>query len=99
MKNYSKILTELHNYAEKCKEETSMNSADVTLVESAAKCIEELHEKYSKLHERYEVGVRAYPTEDDIIECPYCGFDIAAVDDFDEDKPNHCPECGTRLIY
>ena len=45
------------------------------------------------------VFVHTYPTEDVIIECPYYSFYIAAVDDFDEDKLNHCPECRTQMIY
>lgn len=45
------------------------------------------------------VFVHTYPTEDVIIECPYYSFYIAAVDDFDEDKLNHYPECRTQMIY
>lgn len=69
------------------------------MIESAAGCIESLYKQWVKLHERFETGVRAYSTDEDIIECPYCSFDIADCDELDEYKPKHCPNCGTKLIY
>ena len=36
---------------------------------------------------------------DDYIECPFCGYEVAAIDDYCELRPNHCPKCGTKLIY
>lgn len=37
--------------------------------------------------------------ESDGIECPFCGYEVARNDDYDEIRPKHCPECGTKLIY
>lgn len=36
---------------------------------------------------------------DDGIECPFCGYEVARNDDYQEMRPKHCPECGTKLIY
>lgn len=36
---------------------------------------------------------------DDGIECPFCGYEVARNDDYEEMRPNHCPECGTKLVY
>ncbi len=33
------------------------------------------------------------------IECPFCGYEVARNDDFDEIRPEHCPKCGTKLLY
>lgn len=37
--------------------------------------------------------------ESDDILCPVCGESVARNDDFDEMRPKHCPNCGTRLLY
>ncbi len=36
---------------------------------------------------------------DDAIECPFCGYEVARNDDYEEMRPKHCPKCGTKLIY
>jgi DNA-directed RNA polymerase subunit RPC12/RpoP len=36
---------------------------------------------------------------DDAIECPFCGYEVASNDDYEEIRPEHCPKCGTKLIY
>lgn len=36
---------------------------------------------------------------DDAIECPFCGYEVASNDDYEEICPEHCPKCGTKLIY
>lgn len=36
---------------------------------------------------------------DDGIECPFCGYEVARNDDYEEMRSKHCPECGTKLIY
>lgn len=36
---------------------------------------------------------------DDAIECPICGYEVARNDDYEEIRPEHCPKCGTKLIY
>lgn len=36
---------------------------------------------------------------DDGVECPFCGYEVARNDDYEEMMPKHCPECGTKLIY
>ena len=30
---------------------------------------------------------------DDSIECPFCGYEVARNDDYEEMKPKHFPEC------
>lgn len=31
--------------------------------------------------------------------CPFCGYEVARNDDYEEMRPKHCPECGTKLTY
>lgn len=37
--------------------------------------------------------------ESDFINCPVCDNPVARNDDYEGDRPKHCPECGTKLIY
>lgn len=37
--------------------------------------------------------------ESDYIYCPICGEIVGCNDEFAEDRPNYCPECGTKLLY
>lgn len=63
---------------------------------------EELRWQCEKMRERYQIGMpvhRQGDDESDAIECPHCGFEVARNDDFHEMRPNHCPNCGTKLIY
>lgn len=34
---------------------------------------------------------------DDVIECLFCGYEVARNDDYIEMRPKHCPECGRKL--
>lgn len=55
-----------------------------------------------KMKERFLIGKvvhRQGNDESDAIACPYCGYEVARNDDFDELKPKHCPDCGTKLLY
>ena len=37
--------------------------------------------------------------ESDYIYCPICGEIVGCNDESAEDRPNYCPECGTKLLY
>lgn len=55
-----------------------------------------------KMKERFLIGKAVHRQgndESDAIACPYCGYEVARNDDFDELKPKHCPDCGTKLLY
>lgn len=59
-------------------------------------------EEVAKMKERYMLGKEVHSQGDDEsdgIECPFCGYEVARNDDYDEMKPKHCPECGTKLLY
>ena len=75
--------------------ETSVNATECNI---GRVLLQRVLKNYSRLHRQYEV-VRSYLTEADIIECPYCSFDIVAVNDFDGDTSNYCYKCGTKLRY
>lgn len=52
--------------------------------------------------EKYRTGMNViYEGEDesDDILCPNCKASVARMDDYEEMRPAHCPECGTKLIY
>lgn len=54
------------------------------------------------MKERFLIGKVVYrqgDDESDVIACPYCGYEVSRNDDFDELKPKHCPDCGTKLLY
>ena len=51
---------------------------------------------------RYNEGIavkKEGTDESDDILCPICGYSVARNDDYDDMRPNHCPECGTKLVY
>lgn len=37
--------------------------------------------------------------ESDNIKCPVCKDVVAWNDDYQDMRPKHCPNCGTKLIY
>lgn len=52
--------------------------------------------------EKYRTGMAVIyegTDESDDILCPNCKASVARMDDFEEMRPAHCPECGTKLIY
>lgn len=52
--------------------------------------------------ERYRAGMKVIyegTDENDDILCPNCRTSVARMDDYEEMRPAHCPECGTKLIY
>lgn len=56
----------------------------------------------AKFTKQYVTGMnvnRQGDDEDDGIECPICKYEVATNDDYEEMRPNHCPNCGTKLIY
>ena len=55
-----------------------------------------------KDHEKYRTGMKVIyegTDENDDILCPNCRTSVARMDDYEEMRPAHCPECGTKLIY
>lgn len=72
------------------------------LLEKAAEYIVEISFSTLKLKERFLDGMNVHrqgDDESDGIECPFCGYEVARNDDFDEFKPKHCPDCGTKLRF
>lgn len=61
-----------------------------------------LKETLNSLKKRYHEGIHVKSggndDSDDIL-CPICGYSVARNDDYDDMRPKHCPECGTKLIY
>lgn len=74
----------------------------VELLENSADALQEAGEAVQKLKQRFVDGIDVHyqgHDADDYIECPFCGYEVAAIDDYCELRPNHCPKCGTKLIY
>lgn len=70
--------------------------------EECEKAAEEIKKASSGLKARYKVGLPVKYTgqdESDFINCPLCDNPVARNDDYEGDRPKHCPECGTKLIY
>lgn len=70
--------------------------------EECKKAAEEIKEAQSGLKARYVIGLPVKHTgqdESDFILCPICDNPVARNDDSEDDKPKHCPECGTKLNY
>ena len=98
------IINKLKSYAEAYKEPPYGIEVQGTseLLEEAASCIEESIEFVQKMRKRYIEGFSVdYEGDDadDDIKCHFCGYSVARNDDYDELKPKHCPQCGTKLIY
>lgn len=56
-------------------------------------------ESVEALKKKFIDGMNVHRQGDDGIECPFCGYEVARNDDYEEMRPKHCPECGTKLIY
>lgn len=72
------------------------------LLLEAADSLKEAEESIQKLKVRFVEGMKVHcqgDDESDGIECPFCGYEVARNDDYDEIRLKHCPECGTKLIY
>lgn len=72
------------------------------LLEKAVSALKESSDGIAAMKNRYMDGMPVHyqgDDADDRIECPVCGYEVASNDDYDEIKPKHCPECGTKLIY
>ena len=104
MESCKDITDELYRYAEKYREPPMGREVEGTpeLLEKVAKYIGEISYCTAKMKERFLIGKvvhRQGDDESDAIACPYCGYEVARNDDFDELKPKHCPDCGTKLLY
>ena len=65
-------------------------------MDSQGKELELANATIAKFTEQYVTGMN---DADDGIECPVCKWEVARNDDYECERPKHCPNCGTRLIY
>ena len=103
------LIKELQLYAGAYREPPYGREAEGTqeILEKAAKSLQEAKNSVESLKHRYMDGMEVHyqgDDADDEIECPFCGYGVARNgvarnDDYSEFRPNHCPECGTKLIY
>lgn len=99
-----KLISTLTVYAKQYREPPYGREIDGTseLLEQAASALKEAIDGTAGMKNRYMDGMPVHYQGDDAddgIECPVCGYEVASNDDYDEIKPKHCPECGTKLIY
>lgn len=93
--NYD-IEKELENI--RCRMHGTHFEQDCIIISDAIDLIRE----YKKLKECCQDGMKAAyegSDESDDILCPMCGYSLARNDDYEEMRPKHCPECGTKIIY
>lgn len=103
-RNIDKLIEKLMEYANTYRRPPYGREVDGTpeLLEEAAGALKEAADSASKMKARYMDGIKVHYQgydADDAIECPVCGFEVARNDDYDDMKPKHCPECGTKLLY
>lgn len=99
-----KLVEKLQRYAEEYNHPPYGREIEGTpeLLLEAADSLKETEESIQKLKTRFVDGMEVHRQgwdESDGIECPFCGYEVARNDDYDEIRPKHCPECGTKLIY
>ncbi len=99
-----KLAKELTAYAKMYREPPYGREIDGTpeLLEKAALELMEASDSIVALKKRYMDGMKVHyrgDDESDGIECPMCGCEVARNDDFEDMKPKHCPDCGTKLLY
>ena len=98
------LIRKLRAYADAYEKEPTGREVEgtVELLENSADVLQEAKESVEKLKQRFMYGMDVHyqgNDADDYIECPFCGYEVAAIDDYCELRPNHCPKCGTKLIY
>lgn len=98
------LIRKLRAYADAYEKEPTGRevAGTVELLENSAEVLQEVKESVEKLKQRFMYGMDVHyqgNDADDYIECPFCGYEVAAIDDYRELRPNHCPKCGTKLIY
>lgn len=72
------------------------------LLNLAADAIETYERASAYIHGRFFEGFpvhRQGDDESDSIECPMCKHEVARNDDYPDERPHHCQNCGTKLIY
>ena len=72
------------------------------LLNLAADSLESCTAESAYMQERFLDGFpvhRQGDDESDSIECPICKYEVARNDDYPDERPCHCPNCGTKLIY
>ena len=97
-KKMEKLIEALNKYTEEHKE----IPGTAELFEQTVSMLQETTHSAIMLKERYVDGKNvSYQGDDadDEIKCPFCGFEVARNDDYEEMKPKHCPECGAKLLY
>ena len=100
----AKLISDLRVYAKMYREAPYGREIDGTqeLLEKAALELSEASDSIAALKKRYMDGMKVHyqgDDESDGIECPVCGCVVAHNDDFNDMKPKHCPDCGTKLLY
>ena len=94
----------LRKYAAEYRKQPTGKEVDGTpeLLEQAAQVLSDTQRSLNHYRQKFIEGLPVHSTGDDEsdgIECPSCGYEVARNDDYDEMRPNYCPECGTKLIY
>ena len=104
MSKLTDLSKELRLYEKAYKEEPTGRAVEGTpeLLHRAASTLDELGQNLTAIKSRFIDGMEVYSQgddESDAIECPFCGYEIARNDDYEEMRTPHCPQCGTKLIY
>lgn len=72
------------------------------LLEYLDSYLTEILKKNEALEKKFVIGMEVeYEGDDesDNIKCPVCKDVVAWNDDYQDMRPKHCPNCGTKLIY
>ncbi|MDO4313997.1 MAG: hypothetical protein Q4C52_13030 [Eubacteriales bacterium] len=98
------LIKKLRSYAEAYRKPPYGREVENTaeLLEESALQLQAAAHSISAMKRRFIDGVKVrYQGQDadDGIECPHCGYEVARNDDYEDMKPSHCPDCGTKLIY
>ena len=81
------LIKKLRMYADTYKKEPAGREVEgtVELLENSADALQEAGEAVQKLKQRFVDGIDVHyqgHDADDYIECPFCGYEVAAIDDY-----------------
>ena len=98
------LLNELQRYIRTYKEPPYGKEVEGTteLMEEASQTLAKTAHRVALLEKQFIDGMHVnYQGDDEMngITCPICKYEVARNDDYEEMRPKHCPECGTKLIY
>lgn len=104
MKQTTRLVKELLEYAKSYREPPYGMEVDGTpeLLEKTADTLAKISNKNKMLEKKFVIGMEVeYKGDDesDNIKCPMCKDVVAWNDDYQDMRPKHCPNCGTKLIY